>query len=103
MLAHVRPPMDSDNGNILQQNSIRLDRRNPPARETDYQQPAFRRNAFCRQIENVAAHRVVDHVRSVSVGKLLNPIHPTRIAIIDGMLRALRATEIELGLASRSR
>ena len=55
MLGDVRPPVDPHNCNILQQNSISLNRRNAPAREADDEEPALQREALRREIEHIAA------------------------------------------------
>src|SRR5262245_34626696 len=96
MLAHVLAPKSTHNRNIFQQNSVDLNRGYAAAREADDQEPAFRGDAFGREIENIASDRIVNHVGAAAAGDLVHAIYPARIVVIEGMLRALRPAEVEL-------
>src|SRR5579883_1781069 len=98
---HVASPQHADYGDIFQQNAIGRDRGNPPAREPDHQQAAFRRDALARQIENIAADRIVNGI-GAAARDLLYSLHPGRIRIIEHVIRALLGREFALGLAPRS-
>src|SRR5262245_26533996 len=60
----VGPPMETDDGDVLEQDAVCLDLGNPPPGKADDQQPAAPRDALERLVEDVAADRIVDHVRA---------------------------------------
>src|ERR1700736_826485 len=102
MLARVGAPVNSHYRDILQQNSIGLNYRDATAGETDHQQAALRSDAFRRQVENIAAYRIVNDVGATAARNFLDPIDPTAIAVIEGECCALGAAEIELRFAPGS-
>src|SRR6516164_7593746 len=55
--------------NILDQEVVGLDRRDPPGREADHHQPAAPGERAQRSVEYVAAERIEDDVGTVSLGR----------------------------------
>src|SRR5205814_431069 len=83
-------PVQADNRNVLQQDAVGFDLGNRSSSEADDQQSSFPGDAFGREIRNVAAHRIVDDISTVTSGDLLDAVHPSAIPIVDGVFGALR-------------
>ena len=65
--------------------------------------PPLRSHALCRQIENVAAHWIVNRIGAAALRDLLHAIHPAGTRIIDRVIRALLPRKRELRFASGRR
>src|SRR5689334_19033046 len=101
MLVDIRTPVDTHDRDVLQQNSIRLNRRDASAGESNDQQSSLRRDAFRREIEYVSSHWIADDVGATASGDLFHTIHPRRVSIADRMLGAETPAEVQLLRASR--
>ncbi len=80
---------------LLKQSIIYGRCRNPPPGKANHQDPAERRDAVQRFIENVASHRVENDIRPATFGQFLHRIPKPTVGIIDTVVRALYRRDFE--------
>ena len=56
-----------------------------------------------RQVEHIAAHRIVNHIDAAPAGNFLDVLNPPRIGVGQGVVGPLLTAEVQLGLASGGR
>src|SRR5690606_32807484 len=86
-------PVDADDGDVLEQDAVGGDRGNPAGREADDEQAAFGGDALGRQVEDVAADRVVDDVDAAAAGERLDLFVPALDGVVDDRVGAEPAAE----------
>src|SRR4051794_29305525 len=89
-------PVASDDGDVLQQDSIGCNLRNAPACKTYHEKTAFRSNTFSRVIEYIAANRIVYNIGPASACNLFDLFHPSFIGIIERVLGPFGEAKFEL-------
>src|SRR5258708_26079568 len=101
MRLRVWTPQRTHDCYVLDQNPIRRDGWDAPARKTDYQQSTSRRDALGREIEDIAAHRIIDHIGSAAACDLLHLIYPGAVGVIQDVLGSQLFREFEFVGAAR--
>ena len=99
ILVAMATPEDADQRHVLQQGPIDRQRGNPSAGEPNNQQAAARGDHLCRQIKDVAPHRIVNHIRTKSPGDRLHAVYPIGIPIAENMIGTLAHAKLKLRVA----
>src|SRR5690349_13784044 len=97
----VVAPEDTHNRNVSEQQPVHLNRWYAAAGKADDQNAAFLRNAFRREVKDIAAYGIEDDVSSAALGQFANLLGPVVLAVIDRAFRALAYGEIEFRRLTR--
>ena len=92
----VEAPVKAHDRVVLDQGVVDRRGRDAAGCETDHHQPALEGYALGRAVVDVAADRVVDHVRARPRGEVLDRLNEVVVLVVDGEVRAQLPAELDL-------
>src|SRR5690606_1838287 len=95
-----RSPEHADDLAALEQDEVDRKLRDAAGREADHEVAAFPGDRAERGVEQVPAHRVVDHVGSRAARQLANPVLDALALVLDHLVGAVLPADLELLVAA---